>query len=401
MISRALLALLVLLLSACGSDDSAPFLETVEESLLDLSSLNISSTESLLDVDTSRQLSVTAVNADGESQDFTTQAHWSSDNSLLATVSSGGLVSAVGPGTVLITASYGSLSDTISLTVSDAELLSLALSASEISVNECQNIQLTATGSYDDGSQRDVTELLSWSSGDSSLGTFDTRSSYEGLLRTFNAGTTNTLSVSGSYKGISDELDVSINDSLMSMTMLPGSPTLEISATQAFSVTAQYSDGSQSDISDNANWTLVDSGSGTGIGSIDNTFPDKGTFTAISTGNILVQADCGGPQSTNSVTVTAANTLQRVEINDGENPIEINDGDELSLTLIAIYSVSSDVDVTESASWSVISGDTGLISVDNTSGNKGEISYTGTGSVIIQATYNDEQSFTEVTVTAN
>lgn len=67
---------------------------------------------------TTQQLTVTCTFDDSSNQDVTADAAYSSDDEAVATVSSGGLVTAVGEGTATVTATYEGLTATSTITVS-------------------------------------------------------------------------------------------------------------------------------------------------------------------------------------------------------------------------------------------------------------------------------------------
>lgn len=68
-------------------------------------------------VGTTSQLTATAMMSDGTSQDVTSQASWQSSNAAAATVSSSGIVTAVGAGATTVTATYQNASGTLVLTL--------------------------------------------------------------------------------------------------------------------------------------------------------------------------------------------------------------------------------------------------------------------------------------------
>ncbi|HTG81696.1 MAG TPA: Ig-like domain-containing protein, partial [Geobacteraceae bacterium] len=74
---------------------------------------------------TSLQFRVAGTFSDGSAQDMTTSAAWSSSNSGVATITTGGLATAVTAGTTTITASVGTLSASTLLT--SAALQAIAL----------------------------------------------------------------------------------------------------------------------------------------------------------------------------------------------------------------------------------------------------------------------------------
>lgn len=67
---------------------------------------------------TTQQLTVTATYASGP-RDVTSEADYTSSDPSVATVSSSGLVTAVGEGSATVTVEFGGLTDTCSVTVTD------------------------------------------------------------------------------------------------------------------------------------------------------------------------------------------------------------------------------------------------------------------------------------------
>lgn len=69
-------------------------------------------------VGSSSQLAATAIMSDGSTQDITSTATWASSTATVATVSSTGAVTGVGSGTSTITATVGTVSGFLQVTVS-------------------------------------------------------------------------------------------------------------------------------------------------------------------------------------------------------------------------------------------------------------------------------------------
>lgn len=392
MISRILTALLVFGLVACSDDSPDAFIESVQQGQQELVKLEVTATETILDIGSERQLTATATNASGSTTDYTNLATWSSSNTSLVTVSSSGLVKAIANGTATITAAFGSLSDTLDIRASDANLVSIDISSTEANVDECQNIQMTATGNYDDGTQRNITDLANWSSSDTAVGEFDTQSGKDGSLRTFDSG---VLGINATYKSISGSGNVTILDTLSSIAISPSTVSVETGKTQSFSASGNYSDNTTSDITDNTNWTT--SGS-----TIDNTYPDKGTFTASTIETTAVTATCGQLTQTASVTVTTVKTISSLEISGGVSGYQREVGDDaIQLTAVLKYNDDSSATVTndDNLTWSVSSGDSSVISVSNADGDEGEVTFTGAGSAVIEAKYDDDSTFYTDTIT--
>ena len=89
---------------------------------------------------------------------------WGTNASAVASVDGSGLVTANGPGTCLITATQGSVTASVTLTVTAATLSSVTITPASPSVGINLTQQLTATASYSDGTSQDVTAAATWKS---------------------------------------------------------------------------------------------------------------------------------------------------------------------------------------------------------------------------------------------
>jgi Right handed beta helix region/Bacterial Ig-like domain (group 2) len=176
-----------------------------------------------LSVGLTSQLSATASLANGTAQTVTRNATWQSSNAAVATVSAGGLVTAVVPGTARITATYqGSVGSfgvlvpptVASLAVSGVTLLTALGSAS----------QLTATVSLDGGSTQNVTAGAAWQTSSAAVVTVST----SGLITAVSAG---AATITATYEGHTASTTVSI---------APSAP-VAVSSCQAITTPGVYS----------------------------------------------------------------------------------------------------------------------------------------------------------------
>jgi len=120
-----------------------------------------------------QQFTATGHYADGTVQDVTATAAWASSNQTVASVSVTGLAATATEGTANITASIGPVSGSGQLTVSEAALTSLSVAPEIVWVGVGSNRQYTATGTFTDGSSRNVTTSVIWSTSDAALATVD------------------------------------------------------------------------------------------------------------------------------------------------------------------------------------------------------------------------------------
>src|SRR4029077_7889627 len=102
----------------------------------------------------------------------TNTATWSSSNASVATISGTGLATGVGTGSSPIQAASGSITGSTTLNVTAAVMLSsITVTPANPSIRKGTTQQFTATGSYSDGSRRDLTNLVTWRSSDTSVAT--------------------------------------------------------------------------------------------------------------------------------------------------------------------------------------------------------------------------------------
>jgi hypothetical protein len=105
--------------------------------------------------------------------DVTDRATWVSADEGIATVDEDGLVTGVAEGDTTITATFFGESDTTELTVEPAVLEGLAVEPSTLDLEVGESGELTATATYSDDSEADVTTDVEWSSSDEDVATVD------------------------------------------------------------------------------------------------------------------------------------------------------------------------------------------------------------------------------------
>lgn len=94
---------------------------------------------------------------------------WTSSNTAVAIVSDTQGVKALSPGTTTLTARSGTISGSNTLTVTTPVLNSIAVLPASPSIAAGTQLQMTARGSYSDGSQQNLTSGVTWSSGSSGV----------------------------------------------------------------------------------------------------------------------------------------------------------------------------------------------------------------------------------------
>ena len=155
----------------------------------------------LVSIGESRQLSISAVDANGQ-KISDPEVTWSSSDAAVATVTEKGLVTATGNGTAVITAKSGKGSAKVTVTVAQRYHRIVLEPHSTHLTAAGQTVQLTAE--VQDANNRAVTDAqVTWASSDTAVATV----TESGLVTAWHRGTTEITAASG---GVSQSLTVTV-----------------------------------------------------------------------------------------------------------------------------------------------------------------------------------------------
>ena len=290
-----------------------------------------------------QQFTATGTYSDGSTKNITTTVTWASSNTAVATIGANtGLATGLSAGTSQITASLGSISspnDTLTI-VKGISLQSIAVAPSNPSVSQSQTQQFTATGTYSDGSTKNITTTVTWASSNTAVATIGANT---GLATGISAGTSQITASLGSITSPNDNLTVVKSITLQSIAVAPSNPSVSPSQTQQFTATGTYSDGSTKNITTTVTWAS----SNTAVATIG---VNTGLATGISAGTSQITATLGSVTSpTDNLTVVKSITLQSIAVAPS-NP-SINKSQTQQFTATGTYSDGSTKDITTSVTW--------------------------------------------------
>ncbi|MDP3157348.1 MAG: Ig-like domain-containing protein [Archangium sp.] len=312
--------------------------------------------------------------SDGSTTPVSEAATWSSSAPNIATVSnaagSRGQATALLEGVTTISASLQGFLASATLTVTPASLTSIAVTPVTPSIAKGLSLQFAATGTFSDGSTRDLTSQVTWSAGDGAIASISNTDGSRGRALAMGLGTT-TLSASlGSISGASS-LTVTAA-MLVSIGVTPGSPSVPRGLTLQLVATGVYTDGSTADLSAQVMWLSSDATRA----QVSNGAGSEGLVQALDPGATTITATQGSFSGTTQLTVTPA-VLQQLTLTPPSPSVAAGLG--TSLTATGLYSDSSTQNLSASASWS--SSDVSIATV-----SAGVISTSRSGTVIITAT---------------
>ena len=283
------------------------------------------------------QLTAIGTFSDGSTKNLTSLVNWTSSSLTVATVNSSGLVTGVGGGSTSITATRGGItSNILPLTVTVSTLQSITINGSSSSIANGTSLQLTATGTFSDGSTQNITNSVTWTSSNPGTATI----SAAGLVTGAGLGTSN---ITATQNGITSNTFVltvtaatlqSINISAAGSSIAKGT-SLQLTATGTFS------DGTKQNLTNTATW----SSSNSAIASITS----SGLATGVDLGSTNITATQNGITSNSfGLTVTAA-VLQSINVSASSSSIA--KGTTVQFTAKGTFSDGSSQDLTNTATW--------------------------------------------------
>ena len=325
--------------------------------------------------------------------DVTTDAQWSrvSGSSAISVVNAGtekGCVTATAGGTATIRASYNSMTADKAVTFGDVYAFSVSPTNVSFRIGNTQTITPTRTVN----GAASTAGTIEWTTSDANVATV----SSAGVITGKGVGTatvTAVWKVNGNEVGRAT-ISVSVAANVYVLAIDPTSAAINVGGTRQHSVTTRTKDGAAS-----TEGSIVWSSANSGIASVST----SGLVTGVAAGTTTVTAEW----KINNVTVASATSSitvsnvvsNRLAVTSVPSPATANVGE--TITLSARYYTTTNgvedggVDVTQSASWSRVSG-ASTVSVTN-SGTKGRATATAGGTATMRASYNGKTADIDVT----
>ena len=283
----------------------------------------------------SLQLIATGTYSDGSSQVLTDMVTWATTPTSVATIGAQGQLQGVSEGPVQVSAVYQSVTGTTTITVGAPALVGIKISPNPLSLPLGESTQLTATGSYSDGSIQDLTQSAKWSVQTSGVATISTA----GLAVGTAVGSTVITATSGTVQG-SAVLTVG-SSVLMSIAVTPGSPSIVSGTTEQFTAIGTYSDGSTPNLTSVVTWSAPAPGVAT--------ITTSGLVTGVAAGTTTVAASLGNITGSTTLTVT---TPVLIALAVAPANLSIPAGTTQQFTATGTYNNGTTQDVTASVTWS-------------------------------------------------
>ncbi|MDH5391833.1 MAG: Ig-like domain-containing protein [Gammaproteobacteria bacterium] len=283
---------------------------------------------------TSVSLQATGTYSDQSTQDISSDVSWLSSDSAVADISASGQLSGNSQGVADISASLDGVSNTTSITITSATLVSLVVSPGTVSIANGTSLALTATGTYSDQTSQDISSDVSWLSSNAAIATVNT----QGQL---SANSQGLVDISASMGDFISSSSVTVTSAvLVSINVTPVAASIAKGTSIALQASGVYSDQSTQNLTSQVSWQSNDS--------LKVRVSASGLVTGINTGSSSVSASLGGISGASTVTVTEAE-LTLISVTPGKPSIA--NGTSVALIATGIYTDNTTQDLTDTVNW--------------------------------------------------
>ena len=301
-----------------------------------LTSINVTPVSALIPLGTVQQFTATGTFSDTTTQDITGTVAWTSVPPSVASITVSGLATGKDLGSVTITATSGTISNSVSATVNAADLSSIAVLPATPTIAQNTTEQFSATGTFDDGSTHNLTAQVTWNSSNPAVASIG---STNPIAMGISQGTTTIKATLGGISG-STTLDVT-NATIVSISVTPTGRTIAPTTELSFTATGTFSDSSTQVITTDATWTSSDTAVAT-VGA-------EGGATAVAAGTTNIMAAFGGQSGSSLLTVSSV-TLKSIAV--APPTAVLAPASTLSYTATGTFSDGSTANVTDIVTWS-------------------------------------------------
>ncbi len=342
-----------------------------------LVSIAIAPANSQLFLGTLKQFTATGTFSDQSTKDITASVTWGSSNHSVASISGGGLVTALALGSLTISATSNTITGSTSLIVQSSILTSITVLPANGSIAASTTVQFHALGNYSDGSTQNLTRQVTWASANTGVAQIINTGASRGVA----PGTTTITATLGSVSG-STTLTVT-NATIVSINVMPPAQTIAVATTLDFTAAGRFSDGTFQDITGDATW----SSDNTAVATVD----AGATATAVSPGTANISATFNGVTGSAPLNVSTA-TISSISVT--PPTAELAPNTLLSCVATATLSDGTTQVITDNVNWS--SSDAAVASVDNA----GNVTAVAGGNAVISAQFGAVTGISAIVVNA-
>lgn len=265
-------------------------------------------------------------------------------------------------------------------------LASITVTPASASIPAGTKQQFTATGNFSDGSTKNLTASVTWTSSSTAVATISNATGSQGLATTVVIGTTTITATLGAVAG-SVTLTVT-PPVLASIAVTPASPSFRPGLNVKFVATGTLTDGTTVVETTAVTWTS----SNPAVATISNATGSQGLATTVAAGTTMITATLGTVVGSTTLTVP-------VLVSIAVTPANPSFASGLAVQAVATgtFADSETGDLTTAVTWS--SSNPAVATISNASGSQGLVTTVAGGTTTIQATLGLVSGSTLFTVT--
>lgn len=301
-----------------------------------LAALTLTPATTTFQVGATRQLAATATYTDGTSVNVTAASTYASATPAAVSVAATGIITAVAPGSAVLTASFGGLSATAQATATAVTITGIVVTPSTATIAIGATQQYVATATYSDGSSAVITTTAAWTSSSTAVATVLNTGAATGI----SAGNTTITASAGGQSGSAALTVQPAAVTLTTLSLTPALTTFQVGATRQLAVTASYSNGTVVDVTSGS---LFASANPAAVG-----INAAGLINGVAPGTSALSATFGGRTATAQATTTAA-TISGIVVSPATATVAV--GGTQQFVAVATYSDNTTAVITSSATW--------------------------------------------------
>ena len=366
-----------------GEVSASTEIEVTDEALV---SIEIAPLTPSLAIGLEEAFEATGIFTDKSSKPLTDLVTWTSSDDAVATIGDSegdkGLARGLALGTTTIAASYGEVSESVELTVTDIEVISLQITPIDATVAQRQVLQLTATATLSDGSTDDLTSQVTWTSSDDDVASVSNASNLQGQTSGHAPG---TVTITAAFEELSAETPLTVSAvPLQQLVVDPADSSMALSTTAQLSATGIFADDFQQDLTAQVAWGSADKS----IAQVNS----QGVVTGVAEGQTQIIASLEG---ISGVAELAVSRLESLQINPATPEIPL--GRDLQLAATGTLANSANQDMTDNVTWT--SSDEAVAQIGNASDNRGLAVSLDLGKTTVGASFEGVSTQVELAVT--
>ncbi len=279
-------------------------------------------------------------------KDITDVAHWNTNDTAIATITSTGYAKGESTGVATINATYDGQSATATLNVGAPELDHISLLPATNTLAMGTNVYYQAIAFDSAGKDYVINNYADWAITDTTIAHVDNSTTNGGFVTPLSPGVTQ---VEVNFLGQTVTADLTVTTAAVTrIEISPIAPEIIMKERQQFTATAFYSDSTSKEITDLASWQSSD----TDIATMHSTL--QGLASSHNVGSTDISANFSGYSAQTTLTVEEK-VIKNIQITPHVNYITVDE--QVQLTCSIIYIDLSIGNCSNSALWTIDDSD--------------------------------------------